>query len=79
MKHGAGYSGGGKKNNSGGATQPKTGKQYVPLCRQSGYDQALTAVENKTRSQYPHTAKHYHYESTGFFGDNEEVVGYRPE
>lgn len=72
MKHG--YS----NNNSGGATQPKTGKQYVPLCRSKQYSTAMDAMMNKTRSGHQHSSMNYHYQ--GISDDQGgNVHGYRPE
>lgn len=66
------------KNNSGGAAQPKTGKQYTPLCRASGYDQTEKAIQNKTRSGHQHMSKHYQYEGVPS-DDGANVHGYHPE
>lgn len=68
-------------NNSGaGATQKKSGDHFTPICRASGHDKTKSAsVESMTRSRYKGSNKHYHYERSSFFGDNENVHGYHPE
>lgn len=74
----SGYKGGGKKNNSGGGTQPKTGKQYTPLCRAKGYNETEAAMGSRTRTQHPHTSKHYQYEDAGS-GTGGNTIGWMPE
>jgi len=69
------------KNNAGlGAIIPKSGKSYAPLCRRAGFNMAAdNTVGSKTRSGHPHSSKHYRYEASSFWGDNENVHGYNPE
>jgi len=68
----------GYSNNSGGATQPKTGKQYVPICRKKQYSTTMMAMMSKTRSRYAGTSKHNHYE--GISEDQGgNLHGYMPE
>ena len=62
-KYGGGMPRGRPHNNSGGATQAKTGDQYTPLSPPSAYPKTLAACANGTRTQFPHTGKHYQYES----------------
>jgi hypothetical protein len=73
MRHGGGYS-----NNSGGATQPKTGDQYTPLCRKSQYSHTMGAMMSKTRSGHMATKMHY-----GYINISEDqggnILGYNPE
>lgn len=65
-------------NNSGGAAQPKTGKQYTPLCRKSQYNTTMDAMQNKTASRHKHTDTNYHYK--GISSDQGgNVHGYNPE
>ncbi len=65
-------------NNSGGATQPKTGKHYVPLCRNKQFTTTMGAMMSRTASRYPHTSKHYQYE--GISEDQGgNVHGWSPE
>jgi hypothetical protein len=65
-------------NNSGGATQPKTGKQYVPLCRSKQRSTTMSAMMNKTRSGYPATKENNLYK--GISEDQGgNVLGYSPE
>ncbi len=78
MKHGGGMPRGGAHNNSGGASQPKTGDQYTPLSRGAGYSKTMGAVANGTRTQFPHTGKHYQYESVGS-DDGANLLGWSPE
>jgi hypothetical protein len=47
-----GYSG----NNSGGGTESKTGKQYVPLCRGAGFSTTMGAMMSRTRSRHSATS-----------------------
>jgi hypothetical protein len=70
VKHGS--------NNSGGATQPKTGDQYTPLCRKSGYDKTMGACSSTTKTGHPHTGKHYQYESA-MVDDQANLHGWDPE
>lgn len=73
MKHG-GYS----NNNSGGGTQPKSGKQYTPLCRKNQYSSTMSAMMNKTRSGHQHTSMNYDYK--GISEDQGgNILGYNPE
>ena len=65
-------------NNSGGATQPKTGTQYTPLCRNKQYTTTMEACANRTRTGHPHTSKHYQYESA-MVDDTANLHGYDPE
>lgn len=74
----SGYKGGGKKNNSGGGTQAKTGDHYTPLCRASGFMRTEAAMGNKTRSRHQHTSKHYQYEDAGS-GTGGNTIGWSPE
>lgn len=67
-----------KKNNSGGATQPKSGVHLVPLCRGAGYSATMQAMQNRTRTRHPHTDKHYRYEGAGE-GTGGNVHGWSPE
>jgi hypothetical protein len=46
----------GYSNNSGGGSQPKTGKQYVPLCRNKQYSTTMGAMMSKTRSGHQGTS-----------------------
>lgn len=78
MKYGGAYHGGGKKNNSGGATQSKSGTHLVPLCRAAGYSQTEAAMSSKKGSQYPATSKHYQYEDAGS-GTAGNTIGWSPE
>lgn len=78
MKHGGGMPRGRPHNNSGGATQAKTGDQYTPLCRNAGYTKTMSAVANSTRTQFPHTGKHYQYESA-MIDDTANLLGWSPE
>lgn len=78
MKHGGAYHGGGKKNNSGGATQAKTGDHYTPLCRSAGYSKTESAMSSKRGSMYPATSKHYQYEDAGS-GTGGNMIGWSPE
>lgn len=78
MKYGGGYPNHGNSNNSGGGATPKSGKHYTPLCRKSGYNSTMGAMDSRVRSQYPHTGKHYQYESAGD-GQGGNVLGYSPE
>jgi len=65
-------------NNSGGAAQPKTGLQYVPLCRNKQRSTTMGAMMNKTKTNHPHESKHYQYE--GISEDQGgNVHGYSPE
>ena len=41
--------------------------------------QATGFVDGRTRSNYPASKKHYHYEGASGYGDNENIVGYSPE
>jgi hypothetical protein len=50
MRHG--YS----NNNSGGGTESKTGKQYVPLCRKAGFNTTMDAMISRTRSRHMATS-----------------------
>jgi len=65
-------------NNSGGATLPKTGTMFTPLCRSKQYSTTMDAMANKTRTGHPHTAKHYRYESA-MVDDTANLHGYSPE
>jgi hypothetical protein len=71
----------GGKNNAGlGGIIPKSGKHYAPLCRSAGFNMANeNTCGSKTRSGHPHSSKHYRYEASSFFGDNENILGYSPE
>jgi hypothetical protein len=70
----------GNNNAALGAIMPKSGKHYAPLCRSAGFNMANESTcGSKTKSAYPHSSKHYHYEAASFFGDNENVRGYNPE
>jgi len=71
MKHGS-------KNNHGGASQPKSGDHYTPLCRASGYDKTMGAMDSKTRSGHQHMSVNYDYKSA-MMDDGANVVGYHPE
>lgn len=76
--YGGGYPKHGNSNNSGGGTQPKTGKHYTPLCRKSQYSSTMGAMMSRVRSQHPHMDKHYQYE--GISEDQGgHVLGYSPE
>lgn len=77
--YGGGYpSKGGYSNNSGGATQPKTGNQYVPLCRSKQYSTTMGAMMSKARSGYPATKENNLYK--GIVEDQGgHVLGYMPE
>lgn len=77
-KYGGGMPRGKPHNNSGGATQAKTGDQYTPLCRNSGYTKTMGACANGTRTQYPHMPKHYQYEGA-MVDDSANVLGWSPE
>ena len=77
-KYGGGMPNRRPTNNSGGATQAKSGKMYVPLCRNAGYTATMGAMDNKTRTQYPHTGQHYQYESANV-DDQANVLGWSPE
>ncbi len=69
-----GYSG----NNSGGATQSKSGKQYVPLCRNKQYTTTMGAMMSRTRSRYPATKMNNLWQ--GISEDQGgNVLGYKPE
>lgn len=74
----AGYPNKRPSNNSGGATQAKTGDGYTPLCRNSGYTKTMGAMDSKTRSGHPHTSKHYQWESASV-DDTANVLGWSPE
>lgn len=77
-KYGAGMPNRRPSNNSGGATQAKTGKQYTPLCRQSGFNTAMDAMTNRRGSQYPHASMHFQYE--GISKDQGgNILGWSPE
>ncbi len=78
MHYGGGMPRGKPHNNSGGATQAKTGDQYTPLCRNSGYTKTMGAMANGTRTQHPHTPKHYKYESA-MVDDGANLLGWSPE
>lgn len=65
-------------NNSGGATKPKTGTMFTPLCRNKQYTTTMDACANRTRTGYPHTSKHYRYESA-MVDDTANLHGYAPE
>jgi hypothetical protein len=66
------------KNNRGGAAQPKTGNHYTPICRASGYDKTMGAMDGRTRSGHQHSSTHYQYESA-MKDDAANVHGYHPE
>lgn len=72
MKHG--YS----RNNSGGATQSKTGAQYTPLCRSKQFSSTMDAMMNKTKSGHQHSSMNYDWK--GISEDQGgNVHGYHPE
>ena len=84
MPMGKGYGGGYPKkggyssNNSGGGTESKTGKQYIPLCRSSQYSTTMGAMMSKTRSGYPATKMNNLWE--GISEDQGgNILGYHPE
>jgi hypothetical protein len=77
-KYGGGMPRGKPHNNSGGATQSKTGDQHTPLSRNMGYTKTMAACANGTRTQAPHTGKHYQYESA-MVDDTGNVLGWSPE
>lgn len=65
-------------NNSGaGATQVKTGDNAKAISRGAGYDATVDAMGSKTKSQYPHMDKHYHYEATSFDGSMHAERGHQ--
>lgn len=72
MKHG--YS----SNNSGGATQPKTGKQFTPLSRSSGYSSTMKAMDSKTRSGHTGSKENNLWKGAGE-GQGGNIHGYHPE
>lgn len=76
--YGGGYPNSRPHNNSGGATQSKSGDHFTPLCRKSGYDKTMGAMDSRTKSQYPHSGKHYQYESAGD-GTGGNTLGWHPE
>lgn len=76
--YGGGYPRGRPTNNSGGATQAKSGDHFTPICRNSGYSKTMGAMANKTRSQHPHLSTHYQYESADK-DDAANVLGWSPE
>jgi len=65
-------------NNSGGATQSKSGKQYVPLCRKAQYSTTMDAMMSRTRSRHQATKVNNLWQgiSTDQGGN---VRGYNPE
>ncbi len=71
MKHGS-------SNNSGGGTQPKTGKQYTPLCRKSQYDTTMKAMDSKTRSGHAAGKENNLWKGAGE-GQGGNIHGYHPE
>ncbi len=77
-KYGGGMPRGRPHNNSGGATQAKSGDQYTPLCRASGYTKTMGAMGSSVRTQAPHMSKHYQYESA-MTDDGANVLGWSPE
>lgn len=68
-----------RSNNSGGATQPKSGDAYTPLCRGKGFSETMSAMESKTRSGHPATSKHNQWESAGGSETGGNVHGWSPE
>lgn len=68
-----------KSHNSGGATQPKTGDQFTPLCRNKGFTSTMDAMSSRTRTGHPHTDKHYRYEGVVSTDQGGNVHGWSPE
>lgn len=77
MKHGSAYHGG-RKNNSGGATQPKSGDNLTAIARGVGYSRTESAMSSKRGSMYPATSKHNRYEDAGS-GTGGNTIGWMPE
>lgn len=66
MKHG-------HNNTAAGGIKPKTGDNAVAINRMAGMNQAVNAIQNKTRSRYKGSDKHNHYEGCGGYGSNENI------
>ena len=52
-------------NGSAGGAKPKEGDNAVVINRASGYRQAMTAMDNKTRSGHRATGKNYQWTGAG--------------
>jgi len=49
-------------NNGGGGTSPKSGMQYTPLCRKSGFNHTMNSMGSRTCSRHKGSEKHNAWE-----------------